>query len=130
LLEEALALHEHAARAAGGVVDGAAGRGEQGDEQADDARRGVKLAAVATLGGGEAGEEVLVDAAEDVERLAALSAEVGDVVEQVEELAEAGRVEPGALVDLGQDPAQGRVLGLDRGHGLIELVAEQRRAAL
>jgi hypothetical protein len=59
-------LHEHAAGAAAGIVDAAFVGGEHLDEEADDALRGVELAAFLALGAGELAEEVFVDAAEDV----------------------------------------------------------------
>ena len=65
-LDELLALDEHAARAAARVVDAALVRREHLDEHADDAARRVELAALLALGARELGEEVLVDAAEDV----------------------------------------------------------------
>ena len=66
LLHELLALHEHAARAAAGVVDAALERLDHLDQQLDHAARRVELAAALALGAGEAPEEVLVDAAEHV----------------------------------------------------------------
>ena len=64
--DELLRLHEHAAGAAAGIVDAALVRREHLDQQAHDAARRVELAAVLALGAGELGEEVFVDAAEDV----------------------------------------------------------------
>ena len=119
--EEAFALDEHAAGAAGGVVDGAAGGGEHGDEQADDGPRGVELAAVFSLGGGEAGEEIFVDAAEDV---AAALFGGAEAAEQAHEFAEQGALEAGALVDLREHAGEGGVVGLDRGHGGVDHAAE------
>ncbi len=72
-LNELLALHEHAARAAAGVVDAALVRGQHLDQQAHHAARRVELAALLALGAGELAEEVFVDAAEDVLRPAAAS---------------------------------------------------------
>jgi hypothetical protein len=67
-LDELLAADEHAAGAAARVVDAALVGREHLDEDADDAGRGVELAGALALGAGEAGEEVLVDAAERVLR--------------------------------------------------------------
>ncbi len=58
-----------AAGAAAGVVDAAFVGREHLDKAAHDAGRGVELAAVLALGAGEAGEEILIHAAEDVFRL-------------------------------------------------------------
>jgi hypothetical protein len=65
-LDELLRLHEHAARAAGGVEDAALIGLDHLDQQADDAFRRIELAALLALGGGELAQEVLVDAAQDV----------------------------------------------------------------
>jgi hypothetical protein len=65
--DEFFRLHEHAAGAAGGVVDAALVGGEHLDEAAHDAGRGVELAAVLALGAGEAGEEIFVHAAEQID---------------------------------------------------------------
>ena len=51
--DELLRLHEHAARAAAGIVDAAFVGREHLDQQADDALRGVELAAFLALGAGE-----------------------------------------------------------------------------
>ena len=100
-LDELLALHEHAARAAAGVVDAALVRREHLDEDPDDVRRRVELAALLALGARELGEEVLVDAAERVLRAVGGGAE-RDVAHEVDELAEARLVEAGPGVVLGQ----------------------------
>ena len=87
-------LHEHAARAAAGVVDAALVGREHLDQHAHDAGRRVELAALLALGAGELGEEVLVDAAEDVLGAVGRAAEA-DVADQVDELAEPLLVEAG-----------------------------------
>ena len=68
-LDELLGLHEHAARAAAGVVDATFVGFEHLDQQADDRARRVELAAELAFGLGELAEEVFVDAAEDVAAL-------------------------------------------------------------
>ena len=70
-LDESLGLHEHAARAAAGVVDAALVRFEHLDQQSDDGARRVELAAELAFGLGELAEEVFVDAAERVAGLVA-----------------------------------------------------------
>ncbi len=64
--DEARALHEHAARAAGRIEDAAVIRLQHFDDEADDAGGRVKFAALRALGAGEFAEEVFVDAAEGV----------------------------------------------------------------
>ena len=104
--DEFFRLHEHAAGAAGGVVDAAFVGGEHLDEAAHDAGRGVELAAVLALGAGEAGEEILVHAAEQIDGAVGLLALAGggefDGGDDVDEFAEALLVEAGAGVVLGQ----------------------------
>ena len=65
-LDEVGGLDEHAARAAGGVVDLAVERLDDLDDQPDDRGRREELAALLALGHGELAEEVLVDEAEAV----------------------------------------------------------------
>ena len=91
-LDEFLALHEHAARAAAGVVDAALVRGEHLDQHADDAAGRVELAALLALGAGELGEEIFVDAAQDVLGAVLLAAQA-DGADQVDQFAEALLVE-------------------------------------
>jgi hypothetical protein len=90
--DELLALHEHAARAAARVVDAALVGREHFDQQADHVLRRVELAAALALGTREAGEEILVDAAQGVLRFAGFIAE-GDVAHKVDDLTEALLVE-------------------------------------
>ena len=118
-LDELLALHEHAAGAAAGVVDAALVGREHLDQHADDAARRVELAALLALGAGELGEEVLVDAAEDVLGAVGRAAE-RDVADEVDELAEALLVEAGAGVVLGQHALERRVVALDGGHRVVD----------
>src|SRR5690606_35970159 len=116
LLHEALALHEHAARATAGVVDAALERLEHLDQQLDHAARRVELAAALALGAGEAAEEVLVDAAEDVLG-AALGVAHGDGADEVDELAQLRLVDVRASVVLAEHAFEARILALDRHHG-------------
>ncbi len=51
--DEFFRLHEHAAGTAAGIVDAAFLGSEHLDEEADDALRGVELAALFALGAGE-----------------------------------------------------------------------------
>jgi hypothetical protein len=89
-----------------GVVDAAFVGGEHLDEAAHDAGRRVELAAVLALGAGEAGEEVFVDAAQQIDGAVGLLALAGggefDGGDDVDEFAEALLVEAGAGVVLGQ----------------------------
>ena len=94
---------EHAAGAAAGVVDAALVRREHLDQHADHAAGRVELAALLALGAGELGEEVLVDAAEDVLG-AVLRVAQADVADQVDQFAQALLVERRA----GRSPWAGR----------------------
>ena len=75
--DEFFRLHKHAAGAAGGVVDAAFVRGEHLDEAAHNAGRSVKLSAVLALGAGEAGEEILVHTAKQIDGAVGLLALAG-----------------------------------------------------
>jgi len=102
------ALNEHAAGAAGGVEHNTAvGVQDVGDER-DQRDGGEELAAVVGLLVGELGEEVFVDAAEDI---------AGDAlqrvgVERAQELAQHGVIQLLVFV-LGQHAAQAVVVGLN-----------------
>ena len=65
-LHEMRTLHEHAAGAAGRVEHDAACRFDDVGDQRDQGDRGKELAVVVGLQVGELGQEVFVDAAEDV----------------------------------------------------------------
>src|SRR5207247_8850438 len=70
LANELLALDEHAARPAAGVVHPAPVRLDQLHQEPHDRTWGIELAALLAHGAGELAEEVLVDAPEDVIRAA------------------------------------------------------------
>src|SRR5450830_665134 len=123
LLHGALALHEHAARAAAGVVDATLERLDHLDQQLDHAARRVELAAALALGAGEAPEEVLVDAAEQV-LAAALRVAHGDGADEVDELTELLLVDDGACVVFAQHALEARVLALDGHHGVVDELAD------
>jgi hypothetical protein len=113
--DEPLGGDEHAAGAAAGVEDASAEGLDHLDQELDHALWSVELAPALALGGGEPAEEVLVDAAEDVLRTAGGVAEA-DAGDEVHELAEAGLVELGAAVVLGEDAPQAGVLLFDGLH--------------
>ncbi len=121
---EFLRLHEHAAGAAAGVVDAAFVGREHLDEQADDAARGVELAAVLALGAGELGEEIFIDAAEDVLGRGSRRAPQADGADEVDEFAEAVLVEAGPGVIFGQDAFEPGVVAFDGDHGVVHDLAD------
>lgn len=94
------------------------------DEHAHHAARRVELPAVLALGRGELGEEVFVDAAEDVARAVGLVAET-DGADQVDELAEARFVERGPAIVLWQNTLERGVVALDRDHRVIDELADR-----
>ena len=112
LLHRAGALHEHPAGAAGRVEHRAPVGVEHVGNQRDQGEGGEELAAVVRLLVGEPGEEVLVDAPEDVARDPLQL--VG--VEGAQELAEHVVVQL-LVLPLGQDAAQAVVVRLDGLHG-------------
>ena len=111
LLHGARALDEHAAGAAGRVQHGAAVGVEHVGDERDQRHRREELAAVVRLLIRELGEEVLVDAPEDVAR--DLLELVG--VQRSQELAEDVVVQL-LVLGLGQSAAQALVVPLDRFH--------------
>ena len=121
--DELFRLDEHAAGAAAGVVDAAFVGGEHLYEEADDAVGRIELAAVLAFGAGELGEEVFVDAAEDVFGAVVTVAEA-DGADEVDEFAETVLVERGAGVVLGEDAFEAGVIAFDGEHGVIEEFAD------
>src|SRR5665648_381275 len=119
LPQELHRLHEHAGRAAAGVVHPTVVRLDHLHEQLDDRARGVELPALLALGAGELGEEVLVDPAELVPGTRVLVAD-RDVADEVDELPEALLVEGLAGVLLGEHVLERRVRALDVGHRVVD----------
>ena len=129
-LDEPLTLHEHAARATGGVVDAIfVVRRKHRDQKPHHALRGVELAARLTLGRGELADEVLVDATQQILALALLAREV-DLADGVDQLAEPALVELRPGISLVEHAAQAVVLLLDAGHRLVELDPDRLGAGL
>ena len=77
------------------------------------------LAALAAFGQCELLQEVLVDAAEHVGKALASAPAHLDVAHQVDHLPQAGLVQGGPAVVLGQHVPQRRVIPLDGGHGIV-----------
>ena len=111
-------LDEHAGGAAARVVDAALVRLQHLHEEPHDRARGVELAALPALGQGELLQEVLVDVTQDV-RGAGLGAANLDVAHHVDHLPEAGLVQGGPGVVLGQHVLERRVVLLDGDHGVV-----------
>ena len=122
-------LHEHARRAAAGIVDPALPRLQHLDQEPDHAARGVELAALLPLRARELRKEVLVDAAEHVPGAGVLVADP-DVAHEVDELAEAQGVERGAGVVLREHVLEHGVVALDAGHGVVDQPADGRLSRL
>ena len=122
-------LHEHAGRAAAGVVDPAAIGLQHLDQQLDDAAGGVELAALLALGARELRQEVLVDAAEHVLGAGVLVAH-HDVADHVDELAETLLVQRRPGIVLGQHVLEHRVVPLDAGHRAVDELADGGLARL
>ncbi|MGA7394413.1 MAG: hypothetical protein WBW78_17290 [Terrimicrobiaceae bacterium] len=109
---EAGGRDEHAARAARGVEDAPVVGLDDFGEEADDAGRGVELAAFLALGAGEFAKEVFVDAPEGI--VVHGGGDLGDLFEQF--------LEEGAgeeVIGLGQDAGELRVVLLDVAHGVV-----------
>ena len=123
--DELLGLHEHAAGAAAGVIDLAVVRGEDGDQRLDDAGRRVELAALLAFGAGELAEEVFIDLAEHVARLAGVVAEA-DGGHQIDQLAELAVRQLGAAVAFVEDALELGVFDFDEGQRVVDALADVR----
>ena len=88
----------------------------------------VLLPVGAVFGAGEAGEEILIHAAEQIDGAMSLLALAGggeaDGGDEVDEFAEAVFVEAGAGVVLGQDAFEARIVTLDGDHGVVHDFAD------
>ena len=113
--DEARALNEHAAGAAGRVQDHSVVRFKDLNEEADDTAGREELAALLSLGHRELTQEILVDAAEGVE-----VGGDGNLRDLLEQLLEQRAVEN--LVSLGQDPGQLGVVLLDVAHRVVDVL--------
>ena len=122
-------LHEHARRAAAGVVDPSLERLDHLDEQLDDTARSVELAAPLPLGVGEHRQEVLVDATEHVLGPGRLVAHA-DVAHEVDDLSQAHLVERLAGVVLRQHVPERRVVPLDGRHRVVHQPTDPRLLGL
>ena len=131
LLDELAADDEHAAGAAGGVIDAQARRGlEDADHQADDVARGVEVAALLARRLGEHVDQELVGRAEQVGELEVLIAQAVAVEVADEVLARV--IGDDALValhaheaDVVEDVFERFVVLAQRAEGLVEHAAER-----
>ena len=110
-LDELLALHEHAARAAARVVDLALVRCQHLDQHLHDRGRRVVLPCPLAFRQGELAQEVLVDLAQHIAGV--LPGAKADGRDQVDQLAQLAGLQLGAAETLVQDALQARVVGLD-----------------
>jgi len=124
-LDELLALHEHAARAAARVIDPALIGCEHLDQHAHDMGRRIELAAFLALGAGKLRQEVLVNAAQNVAGAVGRAAEA-DIADEIDQLAEPLLVEARARVILRQDGFERGVVALDRRHRVIDDLPDRR----
>ncbi len=122
--DELLRLHEHAAGTAAGIVDAAFIGFQHFHQTAHHAARRVELAAVLALGAGEAGKEILVDAAEQIDRTMRLGAAAGggefDGGDYIDQLAQALLIQSRARVVLGQHALEPRVDALNGDHRIVD----------
>lgn len=125
LLDELLALHEHAARAAARVIHPAFVGSQHLDQRADHAPRRVELAALLPLGTGELPQKVLVHPAQNILRPVLLVAQA-DGGDKVDQLPQPLFVEHGSGVDLRQDALQTRVVAFDGDHGVVDQLSDLR----
>jgi len=108
---------EHAARTASGVEDAPEVGLDDFGEEADDAGRGVELAAFVVFGAGDLAEEVFADAAERV-----VVHGGGHLGQFLQQFLDEGAGEK--VVGLGQDAGELRAVLLDVVHGVVDLRAD------
>ena len=122
-LNELLALHEHAARAAAGVVDLAMVGAENGHQRFDDAARGVELTTALALGAGEHAQKVFVDLAQHVTGLGRAGTKA-DGRHQVHQFAQLAVGQLGTGIAFVQDALELGVLALDQRQRLVDALAD------
>jgi hypothetical protein len=122
--DEFLRLHEHAAGTAGGVVNASFVGREHFDEQPHDATGRVELPAVLAFGAGETGEEIFVNASEQIDGAMRLLAFARggerDRADEVNQFAEAMFVEARPRVIFWQHTFETRIIAFDGDHRVID----------
>ena len=111
-VDEFLGLDEHAAGAAARVIDAALVGLQHLDQEPDNGAGRVEFAAALALGAGEAAEEILIDAPENVAGAIGLLGHA-DPAHEVDQLAEHDLVERWAGIVLGQDTLERGIAGLN-----------------
>ncbi len=125
-LDELLALDEHAARAAAGVVDAALVRREHLDQHADDAARACRTRRRSCPRRWRTGRGSIRRRGRGCPWSGLGWSPRPMVADQVDELAEALLVERGPGVVLGQHALERRVVALDGGHRVVDELADGR----
>ncbi len=123
-LDELLALDEHAARAAAGVVDAALVGREHLDQHADDAARACRTGRPSCPRRWRTGRGSTRRRGRGCPWRGRPRLPRRDVADQVDELAEALLVEAGAGVVLGQHALERGVVALDGGHRVVDQLAD------
>jgi len=121
--DELFALHEHAARAAAGVIHLAMVRGEHRDQRLHDAGRRVELPALLALGAGELAEEVFVNFAENIAGHAHVRTKA-DSRDQIDEFAKLAIGQLGASIAFIQNALELGVFDFDQGQGIVDALAD------
>ena len=121
--DELFRLHEHAARAAAGIEHTAFVGFQHGDQQFDNAARRIELPALLAFGQREFAEEVFEHMAQHI-GAARLGIAERDVAHQVDQAAEAGRVEVLPRKHLGQHTLEDGVFLFDGIHRCIDMAAD------
>ena len=126
LLDELFRLHEHAAGAAAGFVDATPVRLQHLNQQPDDGAGCVEFAAALAFRAGKAAQEILMDPPENISRAVGLL-DHSDSAHKVDRFAEHDLVQRRAGVILGQHALERGVPGLDRQHGVVDVLADSRQ---
>ena len=114
-----------------GIIDAAFVGGEHFNNGADDGTGGVKLAAVLALCAGKAGEEIFVNATEQINgtvRFCILAlcggGDKSDGADEIDQFAEAVFVERGARIVFRQHAFEARVVAFKGDHRVIHDLAD------
>ena len=122
-LNELLALHKHATRAAAGVIHLPVVRCQHGHQHLDNRRRGVELPAALAFGAGKHAQKILVHLPQHITRYRGIFAKANGG-HQIHQLAQLAIGQLGAGVALVQNALEARVLDLDQGQGVVNQLAD------
>ena len=129
LSDKLFRLHEHTAGAAAGIKHATLVGFEHGNQQLDNRAGRVELAALLAFCQGEFPQEILEHVTEYVGTAGSCIAQ-GNVADQIDQTAQAGRIEVLASKHFGQHALERGVFLLDAIHGGIDKLTDVRLLGL